>query len=59
MGAVILGGIAHVMIFMNGYWTDALWLTVILTVGTPIIVYKYLNLGKKKKRSIRLPPRKF
>ena len=59
MGAVLLGGISHVMIFMNGYWNDALWLTVILTVGTPIIVYKYLNLGKKKKRSTRLPPREF
>ena len=59
MGAVLLGGIAHVMIFMNGYWNDALWLSVIFTVGNPIIIYKFLNIGKKKKRSTRLLPKEF
>jgi hypothetical protein len=55
-GAVLLGGITHVMIFMNGYWNDALWMSVILNVGIPIVIYKYLKMGNKKKRT-RLPPK--
>jgi len=56
-GAVLLGGVAHVMIFMNGYWNDVLWLSVILTVGVPVAIHKYLKIGKKKKRVTRLPPK--
>ena len=56
MGAVLLGGIAHVMIFMNGYWSDILWMSIIITVGVPIAIYKYLQPGKKK-RPIRLHPK--
>jgi hypothetical protein len=58
-GVVLLGGIAHVMIFMNGYWNDALWMSVILNVGIPMVIYKYLKMGNKKKRTIRLPPKEF
>ena len=57
IGAILLGGIAHVMIFINGYWNDILWLSVILTVGIPIATHKYLKTGEKKKRSTRLPPK--
>jgi len=56
MGAVLLGGIVHVMIFMNGFWSDILWMSVILTVGVPIAIYKYLQPAKKK-RSIKLHPK--
>jgi hypothetical protein len=57
MGAILLGGIAHLMIFQNGYWNDALWISAILTVGVPIAIYKYLQTGKRKKRSTRLTPK--
>ena len=56
IGAVLLGSIAHLMIFMNGYWSDVLWMSAILNVGIPVAIYKYLKMGKKKRRAIRLPP---
>jgi len=57
IGTVLLGGIAHLMILMNGYWDDVLWLSVILTVSVPIVIHKYLKKDKKYKRSSRLPPK--
>ena len=57
IGALLLGGIAHLMIFQNGYWSDILWMSVILNVGVPIAVYKCLKMGKKRKKSIRLSSR--
>jgi len=57
IGAVLLGGIAHFMIFMNGYWNEVLWMSVILNVVVPITIYKYLKTGKKKKWATRLPPK--
>ncbi len=57
IGSVLLGGIAHLMIFMNGYWNDMLWLSVILNVVVPIGIHKYLKMGKKKTRATRLPPK--
>ena len=57
IGAVLLGGIAHLMIFTNGYWDDVLWLSVILTMSVPIVIHKYLKTDKKYKRSSRLPPK--
>jgi len=58
MGTIFLGSIAHLMIFQNGYWNDAFWMSAILTVGGPITIYKYLKIGKKRK-STRVPPREF
>lgn len=49
-GIVLLGVIAHVMIFMNGFWNDAFFLSVILVVAIPAVVSKYLKTGKKSKR---------
>ena len=57
IGAVLLGGIAHLMIFTNGYWNEVLWMSVILNVVVPITIYKYLKMGKKKRPAIRLPPK--
>ncbi len=57
IGAVLLGSIAHLMIFMNGYWSDVLWMSVILNVGIPIAIYKYLKMGKKKRQVIRVSPK--
>ncbi len=56
IGAVLLGSVAHLMIFMNGYWSDVLGMSIILNVGIPVAIYKYLKMGKKKRRAIRLPP---
>ena len=56
IGAVLLGSVAHLMIFMNGYWSDVLGMSIILNVGIPVVIYKYLKMGKKKRRVIRLPP---
>jgi hypothetical protein len=56
IGAVFLGGIAHLMIFMNGHWNVVLWMSVILNVGVPIAIYKYLKMGKKR-RATPLPPK--
>ncbi len=56
IGAVLLGSVAHLMIFMNGYWSDVLGMSIILNVGIPVVIYKYLKMGKKKRRAIRLPP---
>jgi len=54
IGAVFLGGIVHLMIFQNGYWSDVLWLSVVLNVGIPIVIYKYLKISAQKKQSKRL-----
>jgi hypothetical protein len=55
--AVLLAGVAHVMIFMNGYWNDLLWLTAILSMGIPIVIHKFANTGKRKSSRVRLPPK--
>jgi len=59
IGAVLLGGIAHLMIFINGYWSDVLWMSVILNVVIPITIYKYLKMDKKMNRATRLAPKNF
>ena len=55
--AVLFGSVVHLLIFMNGYWSDVLWMSIILNVGIPVAIYKYLKMGKKKRRVIRLPPK--
>ena len=50
VGVVLLGCIAHVMIFMNGYWNDMLWMSVIITVGVPVVISKYLKTVTKRKQ---------
>jgi hypothetical protein len=42
---------------MNGYWNDLFWMTAILSIGIPIAVHKYSNIGKRKNRRVRLPPK--
>ncbi|MDH3610350.1 MAG: hypothetical protein OEM79_01165 [Nitrosopumilus sp.] len=53
-GMILLGCIAHVMVYFNGFWNDALWVSAMLVVAIPAILYKYLSSGKKTKRSTRL-----
>ena len=47
---ILLGSVAHLMIFMNGYWNDLLWFSAIITLGIPILIQKYLNSVKRQKR---------
>jgi hypothetical protein len=49
-GVVLLGAIAHVMIFMNGFWNNAFFLSAILVVAIPAVISKYLKTGKKSRR---------
>ncbi|MDH3619128.1 MAG: hypothetical protein OES14_06360 [Nitrosopumilus sp.] len=48
-GIILLGSIAHVMIFMNGLWSPVFWVSAMLVVAIPIFIYKYLNLDKKRR----------
>ena len=52
IGAVLLGGIAHVMVFFNGLWNANLWVTAALTVIIPVVIYKYMQKPRKRKRVI-------
>jgi len=58
IGTIFLGIIAHLMLFQNGYWNDAFWMSAILTVGVPLTIYKYLKMGKKRK-STKVPSGEF
>ena len=53
-GIVLLGCVAHVMIYFNGLWNDALWMSAMLVVAIPVVIYKFLSMNPKKKRSSRL-----
>ncbi len=48
-GIVLLAGVAHVMLYFDGYWHDVFWLTAILSVGIPLIIYKKTPKPKKRK----------
>ena len=46
--AILLGGVAHIMLFQDGYWNNFMWISAALCVVTPIVVYKYLKISQKK-----------
>jgi DMSO/TMAO reductase YedYZ heme-binding membrane subunit len=46
--AVLLGGIAHVMIFQDGYWNNFMWISAALCVIIPVTIYKYLKINQHK-----------
>ena len=46
--AVLLGGVAHVMLFQDGYWNNFMWISAALTVIIPVMVYKYLKINQRK-----------
>ena len=53
-GIVLLGFVAHVMLYFDGYWHEVFYLTAILTVAIPALIYKYLPNSKKRKQQKRL-----
>jgi hypothetical protein len=48
MFGMLLGGVAHVMIFQDGYWNNFMWISAALSVIVPVIIYKYLKIYKQK-----------
>ncbi len=48
--ALLIGGVGHVMIIQNGYWNDAMWISIVLSVAVPIAVYRYLKISGQKKK---------
>ena len=49
----LLGGIGHVMMFQDGYWSNAMWLSAILTVAIPLVLYKYVKKHETRKSRLR------
>ena len=47
--ALLLGGVAHVMIFQDGYWNNMMWLSAILTFAIPLAIYRYTKIKVKTK----------
>ena len=52
---VLLSAAAHVMIFQDGLWQDVMWLSAIVSVGIPLVLYRYMKIkeSKKSRRSER------
>ena len=46
---VLLSGAAHVMIFQDGLWQDIMWLTAMVSVGIPLVMYRYMKIKESKK----------
>ena len=53
-GIVLLGAIAHLMIYMNGYWNSVFWMTAIMVIAVPIAVQKLMGKGRRTRKS-RIP----
>ena len=53
-GIVLLGAIAHVMIYMNGYWNSIFWMTGIMVIAIPIAIKKLMGTGRRTRKS-RIP----
>jgi len=48
--AILLGGVAHVMLFQDGYWQDFMWISASLTVIIPALAYRYMKISKQKRK---------
>ena len=49
IGISLIGGIAHVMLYMNGLWNDPYWITGMGIVFIPLLIKKRV---RKKKMSL-------
>ena len=47
---MLLSGIAHIMLFQDGYWNNFMWISAALSVIIPIVAYKYLKISQRAKR---------
>lgn len=48
--AILLGVVAHVMLFQDGYWQNFMWISASLTVIIPVLAYKYMKISKQKRK---------
>ena len=48
----VLGVAAHVMIFQDGLWQDMMWLTAMVSIGIPLVFYRYMK-DKENRKSRR------
>jgi DMSO/TMAO reductase YedYZ heme-binding membrane subunit len=52
--AVLLGGVAHIILFQDGYWHPFMWFSAALTVVIPVITHEYMKVrtlkNKRRKR---------
>jgi len=48
--AILLGGVAHVMLFQDGYWHDFMWISASLTIIVPVLAYRYMKISKQKRK---------
>ena len=46
VGISFFGGIAHLMLYIDGFWSNTLWVTAIAVVLIPILIKKQLK-GRK------------
>ena len=46
---VLLSAAAHVMIFQNGLWQNVMWLSAIVSVGIPLVLYRNMKIKESKK----------
>jgi len=49
---VLLSAAAHVMLFQDGLWNDAMWLSAIISVGIPLVLYRHMK-NKENRKSRR------
>ena len=49
IGISLIGGIAHLMVYMNGFWSNPLLITAIGTVLIPLIIKKQMAFKKKNR----------
>jgi endogenous inhibitor of DNA gyrase (YacG/DUF329 family) len=49
IGISLIGGIAHLMVYMNGLWSNPFWITAIGIVLIPLIIKKQRILKKKNR----------
>ena len=50
---LLLGGIAHIMLFQDGYWNNYMWITAAMCIIMPLFLYKIFNNSKRIKEKRR------
>ena len=61
IGISLIGGAAHVMLYMNGFWNNEFWITAIGVVLIPLLIKKKLSGRKisslKKTKTLKINPK--
>ncbi|MDH3277405.1 MAG: hypothetical protein OEM21_04810 [Nitrosopumilus sp.] len=51
---LLVEGVAHVMIFQNGYWNDFIWMITIPSLVILFTVYQHMKNNEIKKKTRRI-----